>query len=109
MAVVAPQTDVLWSAEEPMNDDRWLEMDQAAIAIIAAGTLIKSGGAGSADADWAEQSEWAAFADAMIAAAVTARQAAKDRDFDQLLAAGEQIYPPCEGCHLVYHPEVHQD
>lgn len=105
-AVVAPATDVLWAAESPMSDDDWGRIDAAAIAIIAAGTLVKSGGAGSADAEWAEQAQWLAYTDAMIAAAVSARQAAARQDFDALMIAGEQIYAPCEACHLVFHPEV---
>ena len=68
-AIIAPSTDVLWGAEQPMTDDRWREIDEAAIAIIAAGSLIKTGGAGGDDASWAEENEWVAFTDAMIAAA----------------------------------------
>lgn len=107
-AVVAPSTDVLWAAEMPMSEAAWRDVDAAAVAIIAAGTLINSGGSGPTDADWAAQDAWRAFTDTMIAAALVARQAVENEDFDALMTAGEQIYPPCEGCHLAFHPEVRQ-
>ena len=36
----------------------------------------------------------------------TFRKAAVERDIEQMYTAGEVIYPPCEECHLQFHPGV---
>lgn len=106
-AIVAPATDVLWGVEEPMSDADWLEVDSAMIAVIAAGLLVKtSDSVADLDETRAAAAKWQGYNDEMIGAAVAARQAIVARDFAALTKAGEDIYPPCEKCHLTYHPEL---
>jgi hypothetical protein len=42
----------------------------------------------------------------MLAASEAALVAIRAKDHDALLKAGDELYPPCEGCHLVFNPAV---
>ena len=44
----------------------------------------------------------------MLAAGEDALAAVRARDLDALFTATEVIYPPCEECHLKFHPEMQQ-
>ena len=47
-----------------------------------------------------------AFNEAMIQAGFAALKAVRDKDAAALLAAGDVLYPPCEGCHQRFHPDI---
>jgi hypothetical protein len=42
----------------------------------------------------------------MIQAGISALRAVRARDLEALTAAGEILYPPCEGCHTQFNPAV---
>jgi hypothetical protein len=42
----------------------------------------------------------------MIEAGKQSLAAIRERDHDALLAAGDVLYPPCEGCHQQFNPGV---
>jgi len=106
VTVVTPATDTIWGIEDPQTDADWQVFIDAADRTIEAGRTIKVGGTGPNDSEWAANPEWQAFADRLIAAAEAARQAAVDRDVDAMYEAGDVLYPPCEECHLKFHPGV---
>jgi cytochrome c556 len=58
------------------------------------------------DNEWAAEATWQAFNQVMINASRDALAAARARDHDALLAAGDVLYPPCEGCHQQFNPGV---
>jgi hypothetical protein len=58
------------------------------------------------DSEWIKEPAWKAFNQVMINAGYDALQAIRARDHDALLAAGDVLYPPCEGCHLQFNPGV---
>ena len=104
--VVTPTSNTLWSVEDPQTDADWLVFIDAASRMIAAGEQIKRGGTGPNDAARAEDPAWQAFADTLIGAAIDARGAAEAKDLDALLNANDVLYPPCEECHIQFHPGV---
>ncbi len=106
VSVITPATNTLWGVEDPQSDAEWQPLEDAAIAVIAAGTLVAEGGAGPRDAEWARSAEWQAFVATMNEAATDALNAARERDLDALLTATEVMYPPCEECHIKFHPEM---
>ena len=109
ISAIAPATDTLWGAEDPQTDEEWKELEDAAIVVIATGTLIKDGGSGPNDMTWAADATWQQFAETMTEAGVGALAAVRARDMDALMTAtGEVLYPPCEECHLAFHPELSQ-
>jgi hypothetical protein len=42
----------------------------------------------------------------MIEAGKDALKAIRARNSEALIAAGDVLYPPCEGCHLQFNPGV---
>lgn len=106
VTVVTPATDTLWSIEDPQTDADWQVFIDAANIVIEAGETIKVGGTGPNDNDWASDPAWDAFADTMIGAGVDARNAANNKDVEAMYTAGEVLYPPCEECHIQFHPGV---
>ena len=106
MTVVTPATNTLWGIENPQTDADWQVFIDAADEVIAAGRSMKLGGTGPDDAEWAADPAWQAFSDALISAGRDARAAAVNRDVEAMYTAGEVLYPPCEECHLQFHPGV---
>jgi hypothetical protein len=104
ISVIAPATNTLWGIDDPQTDADWQVFIDAADAVIETATDIKDGGAGPSDQQWAESPDWQAFADRLIAAGTDARKAAEDKDVDAMYAAGDILYPPCEECHIQFHP-----
>jgi hypothetical protein len=109
VTIVTPATNTLWGIEDPRTDADWQVFIDAANAVIEAGRTIKVGGTGPNDNDWASDPEWQAFAERLIGAGVDARAAAENKDVEAMYTAGEVLYPPCEECHIQFHPGVQGD
>jgi hypothetical protein len=108
VSIVTPATDVIWGVEDPQSDEEWAVIENAANTVIVAAAQIKQGGAGPNDAQWASEVAWQAFADRVLNAGIAARDAARNKDLDAVLQAGKVLYPPCEECHLRFHPGFQQ-
>ena len=106
ISAITPATNTLWGADDPATEEAWQALADAAVVVIATGTLVKDGGAGPDDNAWAAEEAWQAFAQTMIDAGVDALAAARANDIDALMTAGEVMYPPCEECHLQFHPDM---
>lgn len=104
VTIVTPATDTLWGIEDPQTEEDWRVFIDAANVVINAGETIKVGGTGPMDNEWAADPDWDAFADRLIGAGVDARKAAEEKDIEAMFTAGEVLYPPCEECHLQFHP-----
>ena len=104
--VVTPATNTLWGVADPQTDADWNVFVVAASQVIAAGEQIKRGGSGPDDMTWAADPAWQAFADTLIGAAIDARDAASAKNLDALFEANDVLYPPCEECHIQFHPGV---
>jgi hypothetical protein len=70
--------------------EKWQQMEEASITLLAASSLIAAGGTGEMDNGWAK---------AALAATL-------EQDAEALLAAGDLLLPPCEGCHQQFNPAV---
>jgi hypothetical protein len=103
---ITPATSTLWNVPERPTDEEWMALEQASITLLVAAHATASGGAGERDAEWARNPAWAAFNDVMIKAGLDALKAIRARDTKALMAAGDVLYPPCEGCHLQFNPAV---
>lgn len=106
VAVIAPATNKIWGAYEIKSDTQWLELDQAASAVIAAAQLTAQGGADGAYAQQAKNADWQGFVQQLIGAARSAQLAIQNHDEASMFNAGNELmYAPCEGCHQVYLPK----
>lgn len=102
-ALITPTTATIWGAYELQTDAEWQEVGDAALAVIAAGNLLDSGGADENFQQVAKDQAWQEYNQAMIAAARAVLEAVAARDEEALFAAGnDQLYPPCESCHQQY-------
>jgi hypothetical protein len=107
--VVTPATNTLWGIEDPQSDEDWQVFIDAANLVIEAARTIKVGGTGENDMQWAADPEWQAFADRLQGAGVDARVAAENKDLEAMYTVGEVLYPPCEECHIQFHPGVREN
>lgn len=103
---LTPATNTLWNAYEPPSDEQWPLLEEAAVTLLVAASVNAQGGTGPMDTAWVKDPRWQAFNQVMIAAGRDALTAIRARDHDALLAAGDVLYPPCEGCHLQFNPAV---
>ena len=104
---ITPATNTIWNANEPpTTEEQWTALEEAAVTLLAAANVTALGGTGPMDNAWVQEPAWKAFNQVMISAGVAALDAVRNRDHDALLAAGDVLYPPCEGCHLQFNPGV---
>jgi hypothetical protein len=105
LSVIAPMTNKLWAASDIRTDEQWLELEQAAMTVIAAGSVVAQGGPDGAYSEQAKNADWQQYTQQMMAAARQAVQAIQNHDEQALFDAGnEALYPPCENCHATYLP-----
>ena len=104
---ITPATNTLWNAfEPPATDDEWRLLEEAAVTLLVAANVNGLGGTGPQDGEWVLEPAWQAFNRAMIEAGKQSLAAVRRRDHEALLAAGDVLYPPCEGCHRQFNPGV---
>jgi hypothetical protein len=102
-AIITPTTTTIWGAYELETDAEWLEIENAALSVIAAGNLLVGGGAGAGEQEAAREADWQSFNNQMIAAARAVMVAVANKDEEALFNAGnDALYPPCESCHQQY-------
>jgi len=96
-AIITPMTNTIWGAYEIQTDAQWQELQNAALTVIGAGTLLTTTGPNATEVEWREYNQQ------MIDAARAALAAIGNKDEEALFNAGnDQLYPPCEGCHQRY-------
>jgi hypothetical protein len=101
---------VLWDAEKPgfapKDEADWVEIEDHAVQLAAAGTLIQLPGTGVSDAIWAKADGWQANAKMMAEAGRAALTAAQARSLPMLIEANGELVGTCEGCHKAFKPEL---
>lgn len=108
--IVDQPGELLWDVEktghEPKTDEDWYQLENHAVALASAATMIQLGGTGPADAGWVKQASWRDDSKHLVNAALAARQAAKAKDLPALVTANGQIVEACEACHKEYKPDI---
>jgi cytochrome c556 len=97
-SIVIPQSDAIFSVGKtvPANDKDWAALQQSANRLTEAAKTL------SAQAPAANGVNWLKFSQAMGDAAGQAGAAAKSKNVDAILDAGDVLYESCEGCHKQY-------
>ncbi len=91
--------ETLWNTgvvEEPKTDDDWLPIEHATIGLVETGRFIQKSHLAKNNEDWVQ------FSQAMIDAAMQARETVKQKDMEKVVAAGEKLLTTCESCHKKY-------
>ncbi len=106
--IVDQAADPIWNAavEAPKTDAEWEQVEYHAIQLATTGTLMRVGGTGMMDMEWAAAPDWAPFTDKMTQAALAAAEAARNKDVAAIQAAGDEIVLNCEGCHRAFKLEL---
>jgi hypothetical protein len=106
--MVDPAANLVWASvvttvtvdgvheKSPKTDQEWSALRSAASDLAESGNLLRKENRVSLNSDWGRQSQ------SLIAAAAATLKAVEARSPDQILAAGEQIYNTCVGCHGGY-------
>ncbi|MGD2167542.1 MAG: hypothetical protein PVF63_05500 [Gammaproteobacteria bacterium] len=104
---ITPATNTIWSYYEPPTEDsQWVELEEAAVTMLAAVSVNAAGGTGPMDNEWVRDPRWQAFNQVMLQASRDALEAIRKHDHAALLVASDILYPPCEGCHMQFNPGV---
>ena len=106
---VTPVTNTIWSIENPQSEADWQTYADAAQRLVTVAKRIREGGTGPNDDTWAADPAWDAWADALIESGEEMRAAAEARDLDTYIdISNDKMYPPCEECHIRFHPDMQQ-
>lgn len=91
---------------QPETEDDWDFVQNTALALADAGTLMKIEGRPLSEGTPERRDDWDAFVDDMAAAAGEAAEAARIRSPEDLFTAGSNLYEVgCLACHQAYMPE----
>jgi hypothetical protein len=106
--VVDSHSNELWDAAmtPPTSDAGWKELQRAAIAIAAAGSLTRVSGNGPKDQQWTQQADWVKYSQAMSDAGLAAVTAVRSRTATELAKAGDRLVVTCIDCHREYKLDV---
>ena len=87
-AIITPMTNTIWGAYQLETEAEWQEVENAALTVIAAGDLLRTGGSAEGEMDIATQTEWQQYNNQMLAAARQVLSAVAARDEEALSSAG---------------------
>ena len=110
VALIDNASHVLWDVEKPgfapKNEADWVELEDHAMQLAAAGTLIQLPGAGPSDSIWAGENGWKTNAKLMSEAGKGAAAAAKGRNLPAVVEANGKLVQACENCHKQFKPDL---
>ena len=108
VALVDHSAHEIWDAgnASTLTGRDWQNVEQHTIQLAAAGSLISTGGTGTADYGWVMSPRWQEWARVLTDGALQASQAVQDQDRMALVSAGDTILQSCDGCHQVFKPDV---
>ena len=97
-AIVIPASDAVFAVGKapPKTDREWAAVEGGAARLIEAGKALEAEAPATGGANWTRLSK------AMADAAAVAAKAAKARNVDAVLDAGDVLYTTCEDCHRQY-------
>lgn len=84
------------AVEAPKTNEDWTRVEQNAVMLTESGNLLIIGDHAKGRRDWIK------WARALVAASVKATKAAKKKNLDAVLDAGDEINVSCEACHAKY-------
>jgi hypothetical protein len=98
LGITIPTSDVIFQvgAKAPADDKEWEKVAANAAALAESANLLMVG------TRVVDHDEWIKDAQALIATAKEAGQAAQEKNVDKVLAAGDKIYETCDTCHKKY-------
>jgi hypothetical protein len=106
--VVIPQSEILWRPGDPKTEKDWLRLENAAIAIQVASAMLNVPSTELSDQQYQRLPVWKTLSNEMRAASIVTLASIRSRDLDALIAAGNDLYTPCEACHRATYQKENQ-
>ena len=111
-AMVIPASDALWAIgmdddSTPKSDEYWTKLQNNAVQLIVAGMVMSSHGDPNATGKDKEK-KWQDYNKELISIANAALQAARAKNFDETLDAGNNLLDICSTCHQDFMPGAQQ-
>jgi hypothetical protein len=85
---------------QPETDLEWIEVWSAALTLAESGNLMMMPPRAP------DQGEWIRISTDLVDVGQRAAEIAQNRDFEGMLAVGEEIYNVCVECHRIYVPTL---
>ncbi len=100
--------DAIWDAgvSPPKANCAWEQVEYHAIQLATTGTLLRVGGTGPLDNQWAAKPRFGLLADRMTDYALDAAKAAREKNAKALKIAGDNLVANCETCHRNFKPDI---
>jgi hypothetical protein len=97
-SAVIPASDAVFAVGKaaPKNDTEWAAVERGAARLVEAAKALTTEAPATGGANWVR------FANEMSEAALTVGKAAKAKNVDAVLDAGDALYTTCDGCHRQY-------
>lgn len=97
-AIVIPASDAVWkvATEVPKDEAEWLAVENNALALAESANLLMMEGRAVDHEHWMTQSR------ALLDTAIAAAEAARAKDAEKIIDAGNAVYEVCEACHMRY-------
>ncbi len=109
VALVDQAAHEIWEGgnqDRDLTDREWLLIEQHALQLAAAGSVVSLGGTGAADHGWALSPAWQDWSRKLSSGALEAKQAVDAKSKVALRAAGDKLVDTCESCHKIFKPEL---
>ncbi len=89
-----------------LSGREWQVIDEHALQLQAAATLVSLGGTGQADRGWVTSPGWQDWARKLRESGVAVKRAVDTKNQMALRSAGDALVDVCEGCHKQFKPDV---
>ena len=109
VALVDQAAHEIWDGgnqDRDLTDREWLLIEQHALQLAAAGSVISLGGTGPADHGWALSPAWQDWSRKLSAVALEAKLAVDAKSKVALRDAGDKLTDACESCHTIFKPDL---
>jgi len=109
VALVDQSAHEIWEGgnqDRDLTDSEWLMIEQHALQLAAAGSVISLGGTGPADRGWMMSPAWQDWSHRLSLVALEAKEAVDARSKVALRDAGDKLVDTCESCHKIFKPDV---
>jgi hypothetical protein len=109
VALVDQAAHEIWDGgnqDRDLTDREWLLIEQHALQLAAAGSVISLGGTGPADHGWMLSPAWQDWSRKLGTVALEAKQAVDAKSKVALRDAGDKLTDTCESCHKIFKPDL---
>jgi hypothetical protein len=109
VALVDQAAHGIWDGanqDRDLTDREWLLIEQHALQLAAAGSVISLGGTGPADRGWMLSPAWQDWSNKLSAVALQAKEAVDAKSKVALRDAGDKLVDTCESCHTIFKPDL---